>query len=167
MSQIYFDALQAAHSRWATETFPGETMEEVLAHLAKEVGELQEAPASTGEFADCFLLLLHAARRQGVDLLEEAQRKFNLCKVRVWEKTADGWHHVKGKYNFDPQKVSNYTIEVLQDFTNSPQVSIHTHAEGCAIMASAMGDIENGQEAAFADVITDAARETLSFTKPE
>lgn len=78
---------------WGRETFPNSTPETIAAHLKKEAKELKEAidlrngdeiwPV-TEELADVFLLLLHLSHRYGLDLIEEGQKKFAVCKTRRW-----------------------------------------------------------------------------------
>jgi hypothetical protein len=71
-----------------------------LKHLAKEAKEAQEAYMDIGEFsgafvkfreelADCFLLILDAARRTKIkplELVEAAQAKMKINRSRTWPK---------------------------------------------------------------------------------
>lgn len=63
-----------------------------LRHLEKEARETQEAPQDSEEYADCFLLILDAARRAGISpaqLIEAAQRKMVINRARTWPKPVD------------------------------------------------------------------------------
>ena len=70
-----------------------------LRHLAKEVKELLVSPNDPMEWADCFLLLLDAAQRQGFtvdDLTNFAIQKLAINKKRDWTKQPDGtFRHVE------------------------------------------------------------------------
>ncbi len=64
-----------------------------LKHLQEEVKELIENPDDTMEWADCFLLILDAARRKGHsidDLISFANAKLEINKKRSWKLTNDG-----------------------------------------------------------------------------
>jgi hypothetical protein len=63
-----------------------------LRHLEKEARETQEAPADSEEYADCFLLILDAARRAGISplqLIEAAHRKMAINRERTWPRPID------------------------------------------------------------------------------
>jgi len=63
-----------------------------LRHLEKEARETQEAPDDSEEYADCFLLILDAARRAGISplqLIEAAQRKMVINRGRTWPRPVD------------------------------------------------------------------------------
>jgi len=68
---------------WGDKTFPASTPDSIVAHLAREVGELADHHDSE-EASDCLLLLLHHAHREGYDLLAEARIKFEINKKRQW-----------------------------------------------------------------------------------
>ncbi len=58
-----------------------------LRHLELEAREAQQNPADAEEYADCFLLILDAARRAGIkpmQLIEAAQSKMEKNKARQW-----------------------------------------------------------------------------------
>lgn len=60
-----------------------------LHHLQEEVKELIDNPDDELEWADCFLLLLDAARRKGHsmdDLVRFANAKLEINKKRSWKK---------------------------------------------------------------------------------
>ncbi len=63
-----------------------------LRHLEQEALEAQAAPADSEEYADCFLLILDAARRAGISplqLIEAAQRKMVINRQRTWPRPVD------------------------------------------------------------------------------
>jgi len=89
------DVLAGDQSRWSQATF-GTDQERgplgALRHLEKEARETQEAPADSEEYADCFLLILDAARRAGISplqLIDAAQRKMAINRERTWPKPVD------------------------------------------------------------------------------
>lgn len=78
-------------SEWAQTTFPHQTPHSKIAHLKKEVRELEEAPSDLVEMADCYILLLNLAEMAGGDLLTEAKKKMKVNRARKWGKPdADG-----------------------------------------------------------------------------
>jgi hypothetical protein len=86
--------LQREVMHWADKTFPGQSTASKIKHLSKEAGELLEKPDDRSETADCLLLLLQVAHRQGMTtslLVEVASAKFEINKARAWGKPdADG-----------------------------------------------------------------------------
>jgi hypothetical protein len=71
-----------------------------IRHLKKEIQELKDSPHDSMEYADCFLLLLGAARDAGMDLemlLSAIRKKLEINKRRKWGKpNKDGFtEHVK------------------------------------------------------------------------
>ena len=81
-----FRAFQAEVTRWANETFPGSTLDAKLAHLRQEIDEIEAEPGDGSEYADCLLILLHAAGANGIDLFAEAQKKHQVNLSRTWGK---------------------------------------------------------------------------------
>ena len=82
-------------SDWSQTTF-GTDQERgplgALRHLEKEARETQAAPDDVEEYADCFLLILDAARRAGISplqLIEAAQRKMVINRQRTWPRPVD------------------------------------------------------------------------------
>lgn len=64
-----------------------------LHHLKEEVQELIDNPKDEMEWADCFLLLLDAAWRNGhslQDLLDFSERKLEINKNREWKLDKNG-----------------------------------------------------------------------------
>ena len=78
--QALFDEI----ADWGEVTFSTSFDGSRLAHLKKEVAELEAVPSSGEEMADIVLILCHQARAHGVNLAEEIVRKFHLCKERRW-----------------------------------------------------------------------------------
>ncbi len=87
-----FRDLISDQAEWSQRTF-GSDQERgpigALKHLEREAVEAQNDPASAEEYADCFLLILDAARRAGIkpmQLVEAAQAKMVKNKARQWPK---------------------------------------------------------------------------------
>ena len=84
--------------KWSERTF-GSDQERgplgALKHLEKEAREAQQAvgtPEIRMELADCFLLLIDASRRAGVDmedLIDAAREKHAINRMRKWPKPMD------------------------------------------------------------------------------
>ncbi len=68
---------------WAGKKFPQSNNLSITKHLEREVKELIDSNEPV-EAADCFLLLLHHAYKNGYDLLEEAKNKFQSVQFREW-----------------------------------------------------------------------------------
>lgn len=90
-------------SEWSQATF-GTDQERgplgALRHLEKEAVETQAAPYDIEEYADCFLLILDAARRAGISplqLIEAAQHKMVINRQRTWPRPVDDFpvEHVR------------------------------------------------------------------------
>lgn len=89
------DTLVAEIGSWADDTFcafPGNYRgESIVAHLRKEVLELQQNTRDMEEVADCVILLFHLAHQNGWSLTDAIRRKFAVLKTRKWgEPDADG-----------------------------------------------------------------------------
>lgn len=78
--------LQRRVGEWGLDTFPDATHASICAHMAEEVGELAEAEyfEIPMELADVFLMLLHVAHREKIDLLAVAEQKFAICQQATW-----------------------------------------------------------------------------------
>lgn len=92
---IKFRDLIRDQSQWSQATF-GTDLERgplgALRHLEREAVEAQGAPTDVEEYADCFLLILDAARRAGISplqLIEAAQQKLEINKRREWPGPVD------------------------------------------------------------------------------
>lgn len=81
-------SLQDVICQWADAQFGlGREPSAVIAHLKKEVIELDETPNDLMEYADCFILLLQAAKLAGYDtykLMDAAFTKHEINKNRKW-----------------------------------------------------------------------------------
>jgi hypothetical protein len=90
-----FEALAADHAKWSQETFGSDTDRDwtgPLAHLGKELREIEEQPFSRDEWADALLLLLDGSRRAGftaTGLLLAAEYKLTVNKNRAWQSPND------------------------------------------------------------------------------
>lgn len=69
---------------WADVTFPASTDHSKLAHLRKELAELEERPDSAEEMAGVVMLVCHLARAHGVDLAAAIEQKLAICRARTW-----------------------------------------------------------------------------------
>lgn len=92
-----FEGLAAEHAEWSQATFGADSERDwrgPLAHLRKEIDEIESDPHDAEEWADGLLLLLDGARRAGVDadtLIVTAIYKLDVNKRRIWQKpNADG-----------------------------------------------------------------------------
>lgn len=92
-----FEQLAADHAEWSQETFGADTDRDwtgPLAHMKKEISEVEEQPFDREEWADLLLLLLDAARRAGFNatgLVMAAEYKLSINKNRTWSApNADG-----------------------------------------------------------------------------
>lgn len=85
-----FEALAADHAEWSQATFGTDSERDwrgPLAHLRKEIAEIEDCPTDPEEWADGLLLLLDGARRAGVSaqtLVGTAERKLAKNKLRQW-----------------------------------------------------------------------------------
>lgn len=73
---------------WSDETFgPGTRLRGVLAHIRKELAEVEEAPLDPSEWADLLILVIDGATRQGIDgeeLLAAYHEKMRVNREREW-----------------------------------------------------------------------------------
>ena len=96
------DAVQKQVGEWGVATFPNATPTSITAHLQEETDELEslctpqppegmaESSEIAKEAADCLLLLLHVAHREGFSLMDAALAKFAINQGRTWAPTPDG-----------------------------------------------------------------------------
>ena len=107
-----FEDLVADQAEWSQATF-GTDAERgpvgALKHLAKEALEAAEHPGDPFEYADCFLLILDAARRQGIkpmELIIAAKEKMKINKERSWPKPTcdEPVEHIKVDVVIDKRK---------------------------------------------------------------
>lgn len=76
---------------WADRTFPESNSGSILRHLFEEIQELASVPDlqdASEEAADCYLLLLHLAHKNGFDLKAAAVEKMARNILRTWETEA-------------------------------------------------------------------------------
>lgn len=89
-------------TKWQDETFPHSTEQSRIAHLKKEVLELEKAVVQhqrrpnavtiddkKDEYTDCFFLLFGAAKKAGMsyeDICNAILRKFRVNEKRKWGK---------------------------------------------------------------------------------
>ena len=85
MTEITITNLQKICGRWAEETFPKSTPQSVIEHFREEAEEFAEM-GDPEEAADCVLLLLHHASKEGYSLLDEVLKKFRTNTKRTWAK---------------------------------------------------------------------------------
>jgi NTP pyrophosphatase (non-canonical NTP hydrolase) len=84
------DALQHDIGTWGDRTFGQSTPASVVAHFRKEAKEFADAPSGE-ELADCVLLLIHWAHKNGLSLRDEVRKKFTINQNRKWgEPDKDG-----------------------------------------------------------------------------
>ena len=85
---------------WANETFPKATNKTIIAHMKREIVELENAQNIGEECADIYHMLLHLAYRNGFDLYSAARAKFKTNKLRKWGKPDHEGvvEHVKEKH---------------------------------------------------------------------
>lgn len=97
------EAVLAEVVAWGRETFPQSTDASKVAHLLKEVKELERQPSSPEEMADVLMILAHLAGAHNVDLAAEISRKLSICREREWGgPDADGVvEHVRERPTWD------------------------------------------------------------------
>jgi hypothetical protein len=78
------DAVARSIAAWQAVTFPGATVESVMAHLRREVDELAANPMNGEEMADVFHLLVALCDLTNVDLADECRRKLEINRRRDW-----------------------------------------------------------------------------------
>lgn len=88
------------NNEWSVKTFGQCSAILPLNHLLKEVKEVNHAILFNEskedlkfEFADCFILLMQAAKKEGITFEEvflSAVQKMNINKRRTWKKADDG-----------------------------------------------------------------------------
>jgi len=82
--------LAAELAEWSQRTFGDDTTrgpEGALKHLKLEADEALADPTDAEEYADCFILVIDAARRAGFgigELIEAAHGKLQVCKAREY-----------------------------------------------------------------------------------
>jgi NTP pyrophosphatase (non-canonical NTP hydrolase) len=103
--QRRMDMFQERVGIWADGTFPESDWRSIVAHLQEEVQELSSALYEDAdgrgdyreEAADCLLLLLHLAHKEGFSLMASAMKKNGENQRRGWETDDNGrgyWKHI-------------------------------------------------------------------------
>ena len=73
---------------WSEQTFgPGTRLKGVLAHIRKELAEVESAPEDASEWADLLILVLDGATRQGIlpqNVVRAYHRKMRENRQREW-----------------------------------------------------------------------------------
>lgn len=77
------DDIQHEVGTWGDRTFPASTSNSVIAHFLREVKEFVDEP-SPEEAADCLILLLHHAHKNGYSLNRALKDKFAVNRARTW-----------------------------------------------------------------------------------
>lgn len=84
-----WDDTQKEFADWAAKTFPESTSDSCVEHLRREVEELKTAvnlEDKKNEAADCAMLVMDFAARNGFSLYEAFAAKFEVNKLRKWGK---------------------------------------------------------------------------------
>jgi NTP pyrophosphatase (non-canonical NTP hydrolase) len=76
--------LQNRICEWADKQFPNRSTADILLKLYEELGEYARDPRSEAEFGDVMILLLDAARMNGVDIQRAVNGKMDINEQRVW-----------------------------------------------------------------------------------
>ncbi len=80
----------------ADRLFPNRTTHSMFLKLYSEIGELVDDPASPGELADCFIMLLDHAERFNINIVKAVVEKMIVNEERTWTQTQMGvMKHVK------------------------------------------------------------------------
>lgn len=82
--------IQKEIDKWVQEVNPKASSFTIFQHMTEELSELDAAIHGAGnipeEAADVALLLLNLAEKNGFDLMQEVEKKFEICKKRDWKK---------------------------------------------------------------------------------
>jgi predicted house-cleaning noncanonical NTP pyrophosphatase (MazG superfamily) len=78
-----FEDFEKELIHWCHHTFPAATKKSIIAHLKKEIEEL-ENDDTPEELADCLMLILDYASRSNWNVVLEAKKKLEICKARSW-----------------------------------------------------------------------------------
>jgi NTP pyrophosphatase (non-canonical NTP hydrolase) len=105
MTELSF--FQREVGMWADRNFPQSTSQSICDHLIEEATEVDDAVDERAghthadiavEAADCLLLLLHLAHKEGFDLVAATRAKFQRNQQRTWESDDHGrgyWKHTE------------------------------------------------------------------------
>ena len=94
VNTVDLNDLQFDLNKWTAEQFAGQPLSGKFAHLRKEINELEKEPKDVMEYADCYMLLIDIAGKNGVflsDIHRAAGEKLEINKCRDWGKpNSDG-----------------------------------------------------------------------------
>ena len=76
--------LQSRICEWADRQFPNRTTADIVLKLYEELGEYVRNPKSESEFGDIMILLLDAARMNGIDIRRAIDNKMDINERRQW-----------------------------------------------------------------------------------
>jgi hypothetical protein len=98
---LYVEDLQDQLKDWTEKQFPSRTTGSILAHLRKEIDEIESDPKDVTEYSDAQMLLMDCASRNGInfaDVFRYCPVKLEINKSRTWgEPNEQGFvEHVKG-----------------------------------------------------------------------
>lgn len=113
---VSFEEFQAIYGEWSDKAWPKSDRESIASHFREEVlefaGGLKDEDTIGNDFvikvvepshdpeeaADCLLLLLNHAHKEGYNLFNEALKKAEINLKRNWDVTDEGGHgHSKHK----------------------------------------------------------------------
>ena len=79
-----FRKFNREYADWADETFKQSTMQSRIAHIRRELEEIEADPYDGSEIADVILLLMHQARSYNIDLMADLLAKADEVRTRKW-----------------------------------------------------------------------------------
>lgn len=135
-------SLQDEIAAWADEHYPDRTYHNAMTKLVmEEIPEILRRPSDPMEWADAFILLLDAAKLQGVDIAKAVREKMEINRRRTWavDPNTGVMHHVRGtwvpltasgqvgpghwvRFDLGKEKILAKVVEVLNPGTASEEV---------------------------------------------
>lgn len=92
-----WDDLHREHLAWWHLALPDMTADDWAKKFQEEAEEFLKDPSGT-EASDCLGVLFAWAEADGVDLLQAAFDKLEVCRHRKWARRPDGtYHHIEGR----------------------------------------------------------------------
>lgn len=92
---LTWDDHHAKFLAWWRVALPDETADDLVLKFKEEAKEFIDDPNGT-EAVDCIGVLFAWADRAGVDLLQMAAEKLEVCRHRQWARRPDGsYHHIQ------------------------------------------------------------------------
>jgi len=115
---------------WASDNFPNSDKDTICSHFREESVEFAggyehndfgqpifiAASHSPEKAADCLLLLLHHAHKEGYDLLYEAERKLEINMKRIWNTESNDFDQpifIEASHN--PEEAEDAVIVIYAD----------------------------------------------------